>query len=107
MTIFIDIWIDEIKNSVQERYCAPPAISVDPRFDLWLNDYLGSARDFKRWCDTSGITKFRLKFVKDGSLAEIRKSKLILKNSILTEPQESVWNNKIIENFNLWKEGKL
>lgn len=107
MNIFVDVWIDEIKNSVQERYFAPPAISVDPRFDLWLNDYPSSARDFKRWCDASGITKFRLKFVKEGSLSEIRKSKLIFKSSILTEPQDSVWNQKILGNFNLWKEGKL
>lgn len=107
MGIFIDIWVDEIKNAVQERYFAPPAISVDPRFDLWLNDYQGAARDFKKWCDVSGITKFRLKFVKAGTLVEIRESKLILKSNILTQPQDNVFNKKIIDNFNLWKDGKL
>lgn len=107
MKIFIDIWIDGLKNSVQERYFAPPVIAIDPRFDFWVNDYPGSARDFKRWCDSRGITKFRLNFVKPGAVYEIAKSKIITNGLIVNDPEDNVETKKIIDNFNSWKAGTL
>ena len=107
MSIFVDVWIDGLKNSVSARYFAPPVIAIDPRFDFWYNDYPGSARDFRKWCDEAGITKFRLSFVKPGALSEINKCKLITNSHLQTELEDTKWAEKIINNFNLWKAGEL
>jgi len=107
MNVYLSVWIDELKNSVAQRYFAQPVISVCPRFDLWYNDYPGAARDFKRWCDARNINKFRLNFLKPGALSEISKSKLITSSNIQTEIECVELSKEIVENFNKWKVGEL
>lgn len=107
MRIYVSVWLDELKNSLQDRYFAPPVISVDPRFDFYYVDYPGSARDFKGWCDANNIVKFSLHYVKEGTLSIIEKSKIITSKQILSEPIKCSGEEKILNNFNLWKTGKI